>query len=140
VKWRAVRLLSGILLVGSGFTIASSLSNARYPEHGFEGVVRKASLLIPILIGAALIWLGRRRSILCLFSMALVLGGLAVALWGPEWEPGCRVNEVCIAIAYSLPGIWPAAAVGIGVVLGLTCFAERRRANRSQSSASGNPA
>jgi hypothetical protein len=136
VKWRGVRLLLGILLVGSGFAMASSLSNARYPEHGFEDVVRKSSLLIPILIGATLIWLGRRWSILCLFSMALVLGGLAVALWGPEWGPGCRVAEFCIAIAYGLPGIWPATAVGIGVMLGLSCFAERRRVSRSQSSTS----
>ncbi|HEY3211471.1 MAG TPA: hypothetical protein VGL18_17085 [Actinomycetota bacterium] len=134
MSWGRFRLVLGVVFVISGFAMASRLSNPRYPQNGFQGVERQASLLIPILIGAVLIWWGRGFSILYLFSLALVLGGLAVALWGPEWGPACRPHEACLAVAYSLPGIWVASVVATGALLGLVAFMDGRRISRSRSS------
>ena len=133
VRWGRVRLIVGLLLIIVGFSIASRLSNPRYPQNGFRGVERQASLLIPILMGAVLVWWGRSLSVPYLSSLALVLGGLAVALWGPEWGPGCQINEVCLAVAYTLPSVWPATAVAGGVALGLATYMNGRGVSRSRS-------
>jgi hypothetical protein len=84
----------GLLVVISGFAMASRFTRPGYP-YGLYDVVRQGGLLfIPILIGAALIWWGRRLSILYLLGFTLVLYGLAVVLWRPEW--GCYPGEVCL--------------------------------------------
>jgi len=128
VRWGRVRLVLGLLLVISGFAMASRFTNPGYP-YGLRGVVRQGGLLlIPILIGAALIWWGRRLSILYLLSLTLVLTGLAVALWGPEW--GCvpdQPGELCYLVAYSLPGIWLTVVMGSGAALALVSFITERR-------------
>jgi hypothetical protein len=86
-------------LIITGFFMASRFSNPPDP-YGLGGVVRQGSLLlIPILIGAVLIWWGRGLSILYLLSLVIVLWGLAAVLWGPEW--GClpHPGEACLFAA-----------------------------------------
>jgi hypothetical protein len=88
VRWGRVRLILGLLLIITGFFMASRITNPSDP-YGLGGVV--------------------------LLSLTLVLTGLAVALWGPEW--GCvpdQPGELCLSVADSLPGIWLAAVVGSG--------------------------
>jgi hypothetical protein len=80
-------------------------------------------------VGSLLIWWGRGRSILYLFSLTLLLGALAVALWGPEWrcvadQPG----EACPLSTSSLPGIWLATVVAGGIALTFASgYVDRRR-------------
>lgn len=97
VTWGRVRLAVGVLLVISGFAMASRFTRPGYP-YGLEGVMRQGVLLfIPILIGAVLIWWDRRLSNFYLWGLTLVLYVPAVVLWGPEW--GCYPGELCLDAA-----------------------------------------
>jgi hypothetical protein len=82
------------VLVACGFVMALRFTKPGWP-YGLSGVVDQGGLLFFfILFGAALIWWGRGLSILYLLGLTLVLYGLAVVLWGPEW--GCYPGEVCL--------------------------------------------
>jgi hypothetical protein len=128
---RRISIGLGLLFVVSGLAIASWLGNPRYPTR-LSGRNVEGQLPDPdsFWCGAAVV--GANLSGPYLISWELVLVGLAVALWGPEWGCGpCDpFSGVCVSVACTLPGssFWLATFVGTGVALAFATFlVERRR-------------